>query len=195
MNASACQPEPPAAEDREAIRRTLAGDVDAFGGLVQRYRQQVYACACGILGNPHDAADVAQDAFLCLFRNLEQFDPERPLRPYLMTITVNCARSCLRRQRRSRLAAPDDAALEAVPDHRPAPGQAHLSQERCRLLREALAQFPAMLRESCVLFYLQGYSCREAARILRTSEGAVKVALHRARERLLAGPLKEWLSP
>jgi RNA polymerase sigma-70 factor (ECF subfamily) len=180
--------------DQDAIRRTLRGDVDAFAGLVNRYRQQVYACACGVLGNPHDAGDATQEAFLCLYRNLEQFDPERPLRPYLMTIAVNCARSLLRKQRHGRNAERDETAIAALPDHRPAAEQAHLRQERRQIVREALAELPAMLRETCVLFYLQGYSCREAAGILRTTEGAVKVALHRARERLLAGPLKEWLS-
>jgi RNA polymerase sigma-70 factor (ECF subfamily) len=181
------------AEDREAVRGTLRGDVEAFGALVERYRQPVYACTCGILGNAHDAADATQETFLCLYRNLEQFDLERPLRPYLMTIAVNCARSLLRRQRHGRLAEHDEAVIAALPDQRPLPEHAHLRQERRQLLRDALADLPAMLREVCVLFYLQGYSCREAAGILRTTEGAVKVALHRARERLLAGPLKEWL--
>jgi len=180
--------------DRDAVQRTLRGDVEAFGELVERYRQQVYSCACGILGSAHDAADVTQEAFLCLYRTLEQFDPERPLRPYLMTIAVNCARSLLRRQRHGRSAERDEAVIEALPDPRPQAAHAHLRHERRQLLREALAELPAMLREACVLFYLQGYSCREAAGILKTTEGAVKVALHRARARLLAGPLKEWLS-
>jgi RNA polymerase sigma-70 factor, ECF subfamily len=185
---------PEAQQDREAVARTLRGEVEAFQVLVDRYRQAVFACACAITGNREDAADATQEAFLCLYRNLEQFDPERPLRPYLMTITVNCARSQLRRQRHGREAERDDAVIQALPDPRPAPEHVHLRHERRQLMRDALADLPAMLREACVLFYLHGYSCREAAGILKTSEGAIKVALHRARERLLAGPLKEWLS-
>jgi RNA polymerase sigma-70 factor (ECF subfamily) len=181
-------------QDREAVARTLRGELDAFQDLVNRYRQAVFAGACAITGNREDAADATQETFLCLYRNLEQFDPERPLRPYLMTIAVNCARSQVRRQRHGRLAEHDEAVIQALPDPRPAPEHTHLRHERRQLLRDALADLPAMLREACVLFYLQGFSCREAAGILKTTEGAVKVALHRARERLLTGPLKEWLS-
>lgn len=181
-------------QDRDAVRRTLRGDVEAFGELVARYRQPVYSCTCGVLGSAHDAADATQETFLCLYRTLEQFDPDRPLKPYLMTIAVNCARSLLRRQRHGRAAERNETVIEALPDPRPEAEHVHLRRERRQLLRDALAELPAMLREACVLFYLQGYSCREAAGILKTSEGAVKVALHRARTRLLAGPLKEWLS-
>jgi RNA polymerase sigma-70 factor (ECF subfamily) len=182
-------------QDREAVARTRRGEIDAFQDLVNRYRQAVFACACAITGNREDAADATQEAFLCLYRNLEQFDPGRPLRPYLMTIAVNCARSQVRRQRRGRQAERDDAVIQALPDPRPAPEQMHQRHERRHLVRTALADLPTMLREACVLLYLHGFSCHEAAGILKTSEGAVKVALHRARERLLAGPLKEWLSP
>ena len=182
------------AADQEAVRRTLEGDLGAFEALVARYRQVVYACTCAITGNREDAADATQDAFVCLYRNLEHVDPNRPLRPYLMTIAVNCAKSQIRKQRRSRAAERDESVLQALPDHRPVPAQAQVRHERRQLLRDALADLPTMLRDACVLFYLHGCSCREAAGILKTSEGAVKVALHRARERLLAGPLKEWLS-
>jgi RNA polymerase sigma-70 factor, ECF subfamily len=180
--------------EREAIARTRRGEVDAFQGLVERYRQAVFTCACAITGNRTDAADAVQETFLCLYRNLEHVDPERPLRPYLMTIAVNCARSQLRRQRHGRQAERDEAVIQALPDPRPAVEQAHLRHERRQLIRTALADLPAMLRDACILFYLQGYSCQETAGILKTSQGAIKVALHRARERLLAGPLKEWLS-
>ncbi len=180
--------------DREAIRRTLAGDIDAFQSLVERYQQSVHACAYALTGNRADAADAAQDAFVSLYRNLEQLDPDRPLKPYLMTITMNSARSQRRRQHRRNVTECEDGVLQAVPDTHPVPDHVHLRRERRKILRDALAGLPAMLREVSVLFYLHGCSCREAASILKTSEGAVKTALHRARARLLAGPLKEWLS-
>lgn len=180
--------------DRDAVRRALRGDLDAFQRLVERYQQAVYACAYAVTGNRADAADATQETFVRLYRNLEQFDPERPLKPYLMTIAVNSARSQMRRQRRERGHEREDQVLLAVADPRPLPEQSHLRRERRELLRDALAELPAMLREVCVLFYLHGCSCREAAGILKTSEGAVKTALHRARTRLLTGPLKEWLS-
>ncbi|MBN1864725.1 MAG: RNA polymerase sigma factor, partial [Victivallales bacterium] len=75
-------------EDRKLVCRVLAGDMDKFEDLIARHQQRVYNCAYGITRNSADAADVTQDTFIRFYRNISQFDPERPLRPYLIKITV-----------------------------------------------------------------------------------------------------------
>lgn len=186
------QPEPDA-DDVAAVARTLAGDVDAFAVLVERYRVPVRRCTGAITGNAADAADAAQETFLRLFRGLSQYNPKRPLRPYVMAIAVNCARAHLRWRRahpEAPVDAPEgvDAAAEADLPHEPL-----ARGELVRAVKDALGGLPDMLREVCVLFYLEECSCRETATILNTSEGAVRIALHRARQRLLRGPLRDWV--
>ncbi|MBN2452440.1 MAG: sigma-70 family RNA polymerase sigma factor [Lentisphaeria bacterium] len=178
----------------EAIRRTLAGELQAFALITDRYQGAVYRCAYAVTRDHEDADDATQEAFLRLYRNLSQFDPRRPLKPYLMTIAVNCARSRLRQRRSNPAAGVTDEVLAQIPDPAPAPAGTFLQHERRREIRRLLGDLPAMLRDVCILFYLDGLSCRETAGALNTSEGAVKTALHRARVRLLDSPLREWLS-
>ena len=181
--------------DRRAAEQTLRGDAAAFSHLVETYQSMVFSCALGITRNREDAADAAQETFVRLYRHLDQFDLERPLKPYLMTIAVNCARNIRRKHRPERSTDDDETMVGVMTDDSPGPEHALLSRERRRIVRDVIDALPAMLRDVCVLFYLNGCSCRETAGILRTSEGAVRVALHRAREKLQQSPLREWASP
>ncbi|NQU37975.1 MAG: sigma-70 family RNA polymerase sigma factor [Actinobacteria bacterium] len=185
--------ETPEALDRVAAEEALRGDASAFAALVERHQSAVFACAFGITGNREDAADATQETFLRLFRHLDQFDPERPLRPYLMTIALNCARSVRRKTHPESGGEEGELIINLTASDSPGPGHALLAQERRHSVRQVIDALPAMLREVCVLFYLNGCSCRETAGILRTSEGAVRVALHRARERLQGSSLREWI--
>lgn len=180
--------------DRQVVRQVLRGDVDAFSDLVARYQTDVFRCTMGVTGNREDAADAAQETFVRLYRHLDQYNPQRPLRPYLMTIAVNTAKSIVRKRRHDPFRDDGQDALVSLPDRSPAPETALRRRERVGAIRRGLAQLPTMLRDSCVLVYLDGFSCRETAQILNTSEGAVKTALHRARRQLARSPLREWLT-
>lgn len=184
-------PDPP--PDTSLIRRAAAGEAAAFRELVLTHQQPVYACTRAICGNAADAADAAQEAFIRLHRHLDQVDPDRPLKPYLLRIAANCARDLLaRRARQPQPLAELETCVAAVDEATPAAGL--LQAERRAALRQLVAALPPTLREVCSLFYLAGCSCREVALALEMSEGAVKVALHRARRRLLEQGAGEWRS-
>ncbi len=180
--------------DSDLVQRTGIGDENAFRELVRRYQGQVYGCALGITRRPSDAADAAQEAFIRFHRNLEQYDPRRPLKPYLLTIAANCARTLLVRRRREPQGDGGDALLDQLADPGATPRTRLLRHERNEAVHALIAELPETPREVCSLFYLSGCSCREIAEILRMSETAVKVALHRARKRLLATGARQWRS-
>src|SRR5256714_12591374 len=97
-------------EDKGLVAKTLAGDRDAFGILVERYAAQARRVARAVLGDPDDADDAAQDGFLSALVKLAQYDARRPFGPWLMRIVANAATD--RRRRRSvRRAEPLDPAL------------------------------------------------------------------------------------
>jgi RNA polymerase sigma-70 factor (ECF subfamily) len=162
--------------DETIVQQVLQGDRAAYRLIVERYQNVVFACARAVTGNDADAKDAAQEAFIRLYRHLAQFDPRRPLKPYLMRIAVNCSRNITGTRRpwepleeTSEIVAPADAT----------------EPERHAAVRELVERLPQTLREVCALFYFAEHSCKEVAEILQMSESAVKVALHRARKKLL----------
>lgn len=167
----------PAREGDEGIvRRVLQGDSPAYRFLVERYQDMVYACARAITGNDADAKDAAQEAFIRFYRHLSQFDPRRPLKPYLLRIAVNCSRNIFEARR------PWQPLAETT---EPVVSADVTEPERHAAVRELVDRLPRTLREVCALFYFAEHSCQEVAKILRMNETAVKVALHRARKKLL----------
>ena len=182
-------PEP---TDELIVRQVLNGDTAAYRLLVERYQDVAFACALAITTNAADAQDAAQEAFIRLYRALRQFDLARPLKPYLLRIVVNCSRTIVVGRRRWQ--APETLpTLEAtVPDSAPTPVAAALGDEQRAAVRTLVNQLPQTLREVCSLFYLAEHSCREVAEILQMNETAVKVALHRARKKLLELGLTDW---
>lgn len=190
----AADPQPPdqgarigSRDEAELAARALAGDRTAFGILVERYAAQARRVARAVLGNPEDADDAAQDAFLSALVKLGQYDARRPFGPWLMRIVANAATD--RRRRRSvRSTEPLDAGL-AGGGPRP-----DTDTERAALgerLRAALALLTPRRRMAVVLFDVEGYSHGEIAGILGIPEGTVRSEVFHARRQLRA-QLQDW---
>ena len=80
------------------ISAILAGDTELYYGLIRPYELSVYRIALSLMKNKSDAEDVAQETFLKAFRSLEDFRGQAKFSTWLISITLNEARSCLRRQ-------------------------------------------------------------------------------------------------
>ncbi len=178
--------------DGAIVAQALGGDHAAFRELVLRYQTPVFACTRAITRNDADAADAAQDAFVRFHRHLRQFDPERPLKPYLLRIAANCAHTLVARRRSADQPLDETLHAAALHDKGTAPDRQAIERERCQAVRAWVDSLPETLREVCSLFYLADCACRDIAGILEMSEGAVKVALHRARTKLRKTGLAEW---
>ena len=178
--------------DAQIIARIARGDDHAFAAIVERYQGVVYACTRAITRHDHDAADAAQDAFIRLHRHLGQYDTRRPLKPYLMRIAANCARNILRKRLRQADAMEPAKLFQSVADTVDGPERQLMAGERHAAVRKMVETLPNRLREVCSLFYLADCACREIADVLHISETAVKVALHRARQKLKQSDLAEW---
>ena len=167
-------------EDKGLVAKTLAGDRDAFGALVERYAAQARRVARAVLGDPDDADDAAQDGFLSALVKLGQYDTRRPFGPWLMRIVANAATD---RRRRSnvRRAEPLDAALVGGG---PRPDTVAVRSELGDRLNAALAELPPRRRTAIVLFDVEGYSHAEIAGILGIPEGTVRSEVFHARRRL-----------
>jgi RNA polymerase sigma-70 factor, ECF subfamily len=170
------------AEEKALIAEITGGDTQKFRELVERYQQRIFNCAYGITRNKEDASDITQVVFVKFYRNISQFDPNRPLAPYLLKIAVNCSRNELRKRH---VHTALDEVEYAVENFEPSPLERLASREKADFLHVLINELPVTLREVCSLFYLSECSCAEVAGILRMTENAVKVSLHRVRKKLL----------
>ena len=166
--------------DKDLVTKTLAGQRDAFGVLVDRYAAQARRVARAVLGDPDDADDAAQDGFLSALVKLGQYDARRPFGPWLMRIVANAATD-RRRRRNVRRAEPLDPALVGGG---PRPDAAAVRSELNDRLRAALGELPERRRTAVVLFDVEGYSHAEIAGMLGIPEGTVRSEVFHARRRL-----------
>jgi RNA polymerase sigma-70 factor (ECF subfamily) len=172
--------------DAALARGALAGDAKAQRALVERHRDALYRLARTATGDPDEALDIVQEAFLAAFTALGRYDPARPLRGWLATITLNKARDWARRRKVRRLlglALPANAA-SWIPDDAPLPDEVAEQRDALAATARAIAALPASLKDVLLLRTLEGLSQAETARALGISEKAVETRLHRARQKL-----------
>jgi RNA polymerase sigma-70 factor (ECF subfamily) len=182
------------APDEVLLARHVAGDPNAFGELVRRHRDRLWAVALRTLGDREEAADAVQDALVSAFRAAHTFQGKSAVTTWLHRITVN---ACLDRARKaaSRKTAPvdDTERLEQLLEpHESAAAPAERNDLHRQLL-DALATLPPDQRAALVLVDMQGYPVAEAARVLNVPTGTVKSRCARGRAKLL--PLLTHLRP
>lgn len=166
-------------DDAALLRAHVGGDRAAFGELVRRHRDRLWAIALRTLGDREEAADAVQDALISAYRSAGRFRGESAVTTWLHRIVVN---ACLDRARR-RHARPTVPLPETDSGLRSAAHPPHDS-DTALVVQAALAQLPAEQRVPLILLDMQGYSVAEIAEILGVAEGTVKSRCARGRARL-----------
>ena len=166
----------------------MRGDQWAFGRLVDVTSNVVMSIALAILRDAEASADVAQDVYLSVWRDLRKLRDPASFLPWLRQLTRNRAhhalRTLVRRDRRIVSGDSADPLLAAASDPRPgAIEEIVVAEERLALAR-AIDELPASVREVVVLYYREGRSAAQVADLLGMSDDAVKKRLSRARAQL-----------
>jgi RNA polymerase sigma factor (sigma-70 family) len=173
--------------DRELVARARAGDADAYAALLHRHQAPARRACARVLGDPVAAADVAQDAALVGWLQLDRLrDPER-FGAWLAGIARMLALRALR-ERASALdrLTPDGALPERAARADEDPAERALAGERAAELATAISALPPGQRDALVLFHLADLPQRTIAARLGTAPGAVRTRLHKARAALRA---------
>jgi RNA polymerase sigma-70 factor, ECF subfamily len=174
----------PSNREKELIVRAQSGDKAAFAALVREHGNEVYTLARRLVGDPHLAADVAQETLIRAWKALPKFRGDAALSTWLHRITVNTAWTQRNRARRHQGAPLDDYAELAAPYGSEHPEVAGEILELRGRLRLALDSLPDSHRRVVVLKDVYGWSHAEIAETMGISVSAAKVRLHRARGRL-----------
>lgn len=175
-------------DDAILVRRCLRGDAEAIPQLVQRFQTEVYGLCVRLLHHHHDAEDVTQEVFLRVVRGLRGWDARRPLKPWIMAITINRCRTWLsQRGRRPELVDYLKDTLSAPP--------ADDSGELLHEIQCAVAELRLEYRTAFVLYHEQGQPYEDIARAMDRPVGTIKTWLHRARMEILARLRRRGMVP
>ena len=167
--------------DGAVVRAVLGGRSELYRLLVRRHQDAMYRHALRMVGNPDDAADLVQHAFVTGFNKLMHCKDPESVGGWLFRITANRCKDFLK-DRRRQVVSIDDASLEPAADANPG-AEAEAADVR-RRVHDALAQLPVEQREAFVLKHVEGHSYDEMAELLGASVSALKMRVLRAREGL-----------
>ncbi len=172
----------------EAIRRAQQGDGEAFERLYRMHSRRVFSLCLRMVGNQAEAEDLAQEAFLQLFRKIQTFRGESAFSTWLHRLTVNVVLMRLRKKTATETSL--DEMTEAQEEGGGPPKEVGVpdlklagSVDRVNLER-AVGQLPPGYRTVFVLHDIQGYEHNEIASLMGCSVGNSKSQLHKARTRL-----------
>ncbi len=174
------------------MRRTMAGEREAFDALVHRYERPLYGYLYRMLGNAEDAQDAFQEAFMKAYAHRARFRRGAAFRPWLYAIATNCCRDRLRRRRHRRALSlnargPDDTVAlgERLAAHNPGPDAAAQAAETAQRLEAALERLPVKQRAVFVLARYEGLAYKDIAHALRIPVGTVKSRMKKATDFLM----------
>lgn len=142
-------------------------DADTFTDYVQKYRNTVFRVAYSYSGSLQDSEDIAQEAFLKLYKSEEKFTADENVKAWLIRVTANEAKNFIRKNALRR----KEPVREVLPDE-----DYEISEIMKGLKRD--------YRVAIYLHYYEGYSVKELSKILKISESNVKVRLKRGRDKL-----------
>ena len=167
--------------DSSLVQKSVAGDRDAFGVLMDRYIALVHGVILEKLRRPEDVEDLVQETFTKAYQGLASLREPAKFAPWTCRVAANLALDWLQRQQRRLRVEQEDRPLAI---YAPAPDQLHEDRERTAVLWEALDHLPPEYRRVIVLHHLEGCTQREIARFTDLPLTTVKWRLYRARSRL-----------
>lgn len=172
------------------VKRAQKGDRLAFGELVELYKDKLYNLGYRMLGNPQEAEDVAQEAFLRAYKNLDSYNSKHKFSTWIYRIATNL---CIDKMRKKKADYSLDAELDgldggdmyarlAAPTE--TPEEETVRTETRAEVQQAIENLPDNYRAAVILKYLHDMSLQEIADILEVPVSTVKTRVHRGREAL-----------
>jgi RNA polymerase sigma-70 factor (ECF subfamily) len=183
--------------DLELVRRCQEGDVSAFQTLVERYQQRAVRLSYRYVKNQEDAEDIAQDAFIRVFRSIKDFRNESQFYTWFYRILVNLSLDHLRRNKQKGVEYQDGVLLRSqsaaeVQQKGSSPREQLWKKQRRIAITQAIETLPDDQRTTVVLREIDGLSYEEIAQVTKVPIGTVMSRLYYAR-RKLQDKLKEYL--
>jgi RNA polymerase sigma-70 factor, ECF subfamily len=175
---------------KKRILQVLKGDQDAFGEIVELYKDKVFQISYRMLGNRHEAEDIAQEAFIRAFININSFNIDLKFSTWLFRIATNLCIDRIRKKKPdyyldAEVAGTDGLTMYSqIPSKTDMPEKEVESLELEETIQREILKLPEKYRSVIVLKYIEDLSLIEISEILNLPIGTVKTRIHRGREAL-----------
>lgn len=175
---------------KKRISQVLKGDQNAFGEIVELYKDKVFQICFRMLGNRHEAEDLAQEAFVRAFINIHSFNIQKKFSTWLYRIATNLCIDRLRKKKPDYHLDAEVAGTEGLTMYSQIaadmmmPDEELESLELQEYIQASLLKLPEKYRSVIVLKYIEELSLKEISGILDLPVGTVKTRIHRGREAL-----------
>lgn len=176
------------ATEQEIIQAVLAGDIDHYGELVNRYQLAAWKLAYGLVGNFEDAKELSQNGFVKAYRHLRQFRGKSQFSTWLYRIIVNECKDFFKAKARQPFivslssddSETDDPVLFDLADPGGNPRDVMENKELGKKISRAIQRLPLKQRTAFVLCHLHGLPLEEASGVMGVRLGTIKAHLFRA---------------
>ena len=171
--------------DQTIIQKVLKGNTNAFGMLVDNYKDLVFSLAYKMTKNREEAEEVSQDTFIKAFKNLESFKGDSKFSTWLYRITYFTCLDAIKKNKKDQ----NTFEINEINQHQIKAVETILEgierKERSKMIENCLHLLPDEERTIIWMFYFEELSLKEIVEVTSISEANVKVKLHRARKKLL----------
>jgi RNA polymerase sigma-70 factor, ECF subfamily len=175
---------------KKRILQVLKGDQDAYGEIVELYKDKVYQISYRMLGNRHEAEDIAQEAFIRAFINIHSFNIDLKFSTWLFRIATNLCIDRIRKKKPDYYLDAEVAGTDGLNMYSQIPSKTDMPEKEIESLeleetiQREILKLPEKYRTVIVLKYIEELSLIEISKILNLPIGTVKTRIHRGREAL-----------
>ncbi len=172
------------------IKQVLKGDQNAFAELVELYKDKVFQICYRMLGNRHEAEDIAQEAFIRAFVNIETFNQKRKFSTWLFRIATNLCIDRIRKKKPDYFLDAEVAGTEGLTMYSQVAADVQLPEDEVEnmelqeTIQLEISKLPEKYRSVIVLKYIEELPLQDISEILDLPLGTVKTRVHRGREAL-----------
>ncbi|QOK26368.1 RNA polymerase sigma factor SigW [Cytobacillus oceanisediminis] len=175
---------------KKRIKQVLKGDQDAYAEVVEIYKDKVFQICYRMLGNRHEAEDIAQEAFLRAYVNIASFNIDLKFSTWLYRIATNLCIDRIRKKKPDYYLDAEVAGMDGLNMYSQIASDARLPEEDVESLelqetiQREISKLPEKYRSVIVLKYIEELSLNEISETLDLPLGTVKTRIHRGREAL-----------
>lgn len=175
---------------REKIKKVKKGDQSAFEDIVVLFQSKIYQHCYRMLGNAHEAEDVAQEAFIRAYVNIHSYDDSRKFSTWLYRIATNLSIDRLRKRKPDYFLDAEIKGTDGLDMYSQLATDARLPEEEVqgmeleKMIYQEIANLPPIYRSIITLRYLEEFPLKEISEIMDLPLGTVKTRIHRGREAL-----------
>lgn len=175
---------------RDKIKQVKKGDQAAFEDIVLFYQDKIYQHCNRMLGNAHEAEEIAQEAFIRAYINIHSYDERRKFSTWLYRIATNLTIDRLRKRKPDYYLDAEVKGTEGLDMYSQLAAEEKLPEDELEglelqnYIQKQIAELPPKYRSIIMLRYLEDFSLQEISEILDIPIGTVKTRVHRGREAL-----------